>query len=81
MKLTRQITGLNPTVTLERKDEHKHLHPLETSFMVKRSKQVQELINKRLQRITQLPKSSMQFAVQERKLVLRFLILLVEHLQ
>ena len=49
--------------------------------MVKRSKQVRELINKRLQRITQLPKFSMQFAVQERKLVLRFLILLVEHLQ
>ena len=31
----RQITGLNPTVTLERKDEHKHLYSLETSFMVK----------------------------------------------
>ena len=46
VKLTRQITGSNPTVTLERKDEHQHSHPLETSFMVKKSKQVQELINK-----------------------------------
>ena len=34
-ELTRQITDLNPTVTLERKDEHRHLHSLETSFMVK----------------------------------------------
>ena len=46
VKLTRQITGSNPTVTLERKDEHKHLHSLETSFMVKKSKHVQELIKK-----------------------------------
>ena len=45
VKLTRQITGSNPTVTLERKDDQ-HSHPLETSFMVKESKQVQELINK-----------------------------------
>ena len=34
VKLTRQITGLNPTVALEREDEHKHLHSLETSFLV-----------------------------------------------
>ena len=45
-KLMRQITGTNPTATLERKDEHKHLHSLEARFMVKRSKQVQELINR-----------------------------------
>jgi len=46
VKLTRQLTGPTPTVTLERKDDHKHLHDLETSFMVKKSKHVQELINK-----------------------------------
>ena len=46
VKLTRQITSENPTVTLERKDEHKHLHSLETSFMIKKSKHVQELIKK-----------------------------------
>ena len=45
-ELTRQITDLNPTVTLERKDEHKHLHSLETSFMVEKYKHVQELIKK-----------------------------------
>ena len=44
VKLTRQITSENPTVTLERKDEHKHLHSLETSIMIKKSKHVQELI-------------------------------------
>ena len=47
VKLTRQITGSNPTVTLECKDEHKHLHSLETSFMITKSKH-EELIKKRL---------------------------------
>ena len=42
----RQITSSNPTVTLERKDEHKHLHSLATSFRIKRSKNVQELIKR-----------------------------------
>ena len=46
VKLTHQITGSNPTVTLGRKGEHKYSHPLETSFG-KKSKQVQELINKK----------------------------------
>ena len=46
VKLARQMTGLNPTVALEPKDEHKHLHSLETSFVVKKYKHVQELIKK-----------------------------------
>ena len=41
VKLTRQIAGSNPTVTLERKDEHR------TGFMIKKSKHVQELIKKK----------------------------------
>ena len=81
VKLTRQITGSNPTVTLERKDEHKHLHSLEPSFMITKSKHVQELIKKETGELLSRPNPSMQFAVQEQKRVLRFLMLLVEHLQ
>ena len=44
VKLTRQLTGLRPIVTLERKTEHYHTHDFETSCMVKKSKFVQELI-------------------------------------
>ena len=32
VKLTRQITGLNPIVTLERKDEHKNLYSLDKLY-------------------------------------------------
>jgi hypothetical protein len=44
VKLTRQLTRLHPTVTLERKTEYYHSHDFETSCMVKKSKFVQELI-------------------------------------
>lgn len=44
VKLTRQLIGPHPTVTLERKTEHLHTHDFETSCMVKKSKFVQELI-------------------------------------
>jgi len=38
------MTGLHPTVTIERKTEHYHGHDFETSCMLKKSKFVQELI-------------------------------------
>ena len=34
------IAGLSPAVALEHNDEHMHLHPLGTGFMIQGSKQV-----------------------------------------
>ena len=46
------ITGLSSAVALKHDDEHLHLHPLGPGFMIKDSKQVQELINKETEELS-----------------------------